>query len=98
MKRVDTSRQCRDGRIILGTGEWRQLRKFVFLTHWEINTPLRCHMCGTTIYALTEMALDHWKSPRGNGGCYRDDRFVKPACHKCNSEKGSKRDVQNRSV
>jgi hypothetical protein len=93
MKRTTESRLCRDGRIILSKHAWAALRPFVFLAYWKIFGELRCHMCGRIIYSLIDMALDHWKSPRGLGGGYRDDRFVKPACHKCNGEKGSKRDV-----
>jgi hypothetical protein len=94
-KRPDLSRQYRDGRIVLSFNQWRVLREWV----WRVGTAfaeeglIKCHMCGCYIWTIAEMALDHWKSPRGLGGGYRDDRFVKPACHKCNSEKGSKRDV-----
>jgi hypothetical protein len=97
MKKVVEGRMYTGGRIVLSPYQWHKLRWWVWDTFNDIFGEVRCHICGDVLETIWHMALDHWKSPRGNGGCYRDDRFVKPACHKCNSEKGSKRDVVTRA-
>jgi 5-methylcytosine-specific restriction endonuclease McrA len=89
-KRKDKSRQYADGRIVLSAAHYRELRLFVYDAHFEVFGEVRCHLCDRLLLLIGEMELDHL-TPRGNGGCYRDDRFVKPACHECNSKKGSKR-------
>lgn len=90
-KKSGASRVYRDGRIVLSRYHWDCLREWVWVTFPVIFGCVRCWMCGRRIWCISDMALDHWKSPRGLGGGFRDDRFVKPACHKCNGEKGSKR-------
>jgi hypothetical protein len=98
MKRVHKSTMFDDGRIVLSPYHWHKLREWVWVTFQFWFGEVRCHICGERILWFYAMALDHWKSPRGNGGCYRDDRFVKPACHECNNAKGSKRNVPSRGV
>jgi hypothetical protein len=93
MKRMDESRMFDDGRIVLSTNHWALLRVWIYDTYIDLFGGVFCHICGKIIFHIMDMELDHWKSPRGLGGGYRDDRFVKPACHDCNSAKGSKRDV-----
>jgi hypothetical protein len=76
----------RDGRVVLSRIHWSRLRTFVWYAMEEIYGYAWCHICGRRLWTSYEMELDHFKSPRGLGGGFRDDRFVKPACHECREQ------------
>ena len=78
-------------RIILSAPDWRELKDFIWDAHLAIYGLVRCHICSGTINFKLAYEPDH-VHPRGSGGCYRDDRDVKPAHAFCNREKGSKRE------
>lgn len=77
-------------RIVLNPPEWKKLRVFVWDAYVMIFGKVECHICERPILDFSDYELDHL-IPRGNGGCYRDDRKVKPSHMICNRTRGSKR-------
>jgi hypothetical protein len=77
-------------RIVLSLNDWRKLKEFIWEANLFIYGLVRCHICKGLIHYKLAYEPDH-VHPRGNGGCYRDDRDVKPAHAACNRTKGSRR-------
>lgn len=67
---------------------WRSVREKWIATHPE---PWNCYICAVRLDSDT-LTLDH-VIPRSNAKNYanrHDDTNIRPACFRCNSEKGSK--------
>jgi hypothetical protein len=79
-------------RIVLSLTDWKKLKRWLWDTHLDIFGFVRCHLCQALIHTPLAYEPDHL-TPRGNGGAYRDDRFVKPSHAICNRTKGSRRDA-----
>jgi hypothetical protein len=78
-------------RVVLSLTDWKKLKRWLWDTHLAIFGFVRCHICQSPIHTPLAYEPDHVK-PRGSGGCYRDDRDVKPSHAICNRRKGSIRE------